>query len=262
MRTRLKLDTRVEYSDDVDTGPVRTKYLRTYDDYDRRRYLGGEWKHVERFLEASVGSVWDDVYSKLRTKYDHRSHVGYEVVRYIHSMIKTDWSRWHHSFYIDDDGILCQHIQPKYVKPIKPPERIHWYGDVWFERQTCNGSAKCGCVHFNQVKDKNNEYYYTSVEYVCIHGNAPVKRYLWYVVTYAIQPLDKVYRIVEYGSWDTVLSVYDNGMWRAKRPLEPEQKSFTMYYKDVPECNKPFVVSNKSVNRKEIKIIKGLGGIV
>ncbi len=257
MKTRLKLDVRIDYNDDVDTGPTLAKYLKTYDDLDHRSTMHEDYLYERRLLAGSIGKNWDDLYSKFCERYDARTHVGFWMRRSILRQVFHGYPnhRWGHYYNVDENGNLAEHTYdystPRQPKPL---EKIHWYGDVWFERVKCSDLTKCGCLHFKPKKCDKCSYRwrcYHDSPWVCIHGNKPLERYRWEVVTYAYHSPDEVYE-----SYPVVDKAKTTDI------VHPVYKQHIVYYRDKPDRIK-YTKYRKTPNKKELQILKDLlAGVV
>jgi len=252
---RNKLDVRTDY-EYIDTGTSRAKFI-NYNGWDNlHRYIMHEdYLYERRLLASSIGKNWDEVYSKWCERYDARTYIGYWMRRSILNQVVHGYPnhRWGHHYFVDDNGNLQEYVPELYVRTVKPLDKIHWYGDVWFERVPCANLAKCGCLHFRrpQCLHTYDTYCscYAAVE-VCMHGNLPLKRYRWEIVTYAYHALDEVY------------SAYQmNAEGKTVSPGEEVASVYKVYYKDKPEHIK-YTKSRKTPNKKELQIIKVKGGVV
>ncbi len=231
---RNKLDVRVIDWEDVDTGPTHSRKHALergwWRDESGIDYMGDDYRYVKYFLRSCVGKTWDDCYSKFCEKYDARSHVGHVMRRDFHRSILGGWG----GYDLVDGVITYEAPRRHWPKPIKPPEKIHYYGDVWFERVKCSDLAKCGCVHFklqnDPTIDTDTSYWrYHDKPLVCIHGNHPIERYRWEVVNYH---KTETYQKMEYDRY-----------FRCKQVILR------------------VVVAKKTPNKKELAVIRSKGGI-
>jgi hypothetical protein len=228
---------------------------------------------IYRFLRKCVGRQWNDVYSEICTHLDRRSHQDSDVLRSVAWTVAQDimlfdgkpyqprWasrSSWldypYNGLYVHPEtGILCEYKRPEYVRPPAAVESIHWYGNVWFRLETFKDrNLQCGCVHFKipPLPEKRNKAYYRRYHdnpAVCIHGNEPTPRPIWYVYEFEFHNPNDVYRVVH--SYDR-----DSSRFALAANDEPHK----IYYRDVPDVlRKPYVIRKKVANRKELKFIYG-----
>ena len=129
----------------------------------------------------------------------------------------------------------------KKPKP-KKIERVCWTNNKWFELETFYTEAKCGCRHFNFLKKEVAK---------CIHGNEPIPRNIWYVVEYGEHDLDEVYKVYTY---DTCY--YPN--IRLLYGLEKSGDKYVIYYRDVPDIDRRYIVYRKQANHKELVVLRQL----
>ena len=145
---------------------------------------------------------------------------------------------------------MCEERQ-RWTRPEEPVTSIHWYGNTWFKLEVFKDrNLECGCYHFKvppePEKDKKGYYrgYYNDKPAVCIHGNEPTPRPIWYVQTYTWHSPDEVYRVI---------SGYD---YEGKRIGLKDSETHKIYYRDVPDIlAKPITEHKKVCNRKELKLI-------
>jgi hypothetical protein len=284
-KTRLKLNPNLEYSDDFDSGPLRVSSARRRQEYGglRHKQLNENLNPLQRFLEASLGRHWDDVYSDIRRNIDPRRAIGLHVLQHLEHMVShqveiaEDGTPYHvgsrawrtrphpvSGLYVHPDThILCEHRVNWDLfydrKKAAPITRLHSDGDVYYEMET-HRKAKDGCTHFpNWIKDgKKYDHippigHESQYERACQHG-LPVDdfREIWYVVEYEYHDPDEIYRVYRFEDGDWTKRLY--GLY------EPGQKHI-IRYKDVPSAmEKPFVVRKHQANSKQLKGIRSVIG--
>jgi hypothetical protein len=226
-------------------------------------YIGG--KVLTRFLESKVGQPWNDVFSEICSFADYRSKSGRELRRrlnwnvYIHvKMVNGEpyvsgcYSSYPiHGLYVNPDtGILCLKNNVPYIPKPKKLEKILWKGNTWFELETFERPAKCGCVHFKHplIEKRNRWSSYPEQPAICIHGNESKKEDIWYVIEYDFHSLDEIYKTyVAYNEYDLL-------RYNLKKVGDIKH----IYYRDVPEVDRRFVVLKKQANHKELKALRKL----
>lgn len=229
-------------------------------------------KPIYRFLHKNVGRPWDDVYSEICENQDRRSTQGFHFLEHIGWAVAQDvimiggkpyQTRWgrrenfldfpYTGYYVNPDtGILCEGERRTYGGHAPAPvESIHWYGDTWFKLEVFKDvNLDCRCRSFKVPplpEDKDKKGYYRRYDdrpAVCIHGNEPTPRPIWYVVTYAWHQPNEVYKVIH---------GYD---WEAKRIGLKSNETKTIYYRDVPDIlAKPITFRKKVANKKELAFI-------
>lgn len=254
-----------------DSGPSRVSIS-------RRRAYGWDCKRhndntnpLQRFLCKNVGRLWNDVFSEICAIADHRSATDYDfvirpvqqwlvahdILMYEEKPYQTRWGRrdfwWEFPYsglYVHPEtGILCEYKRAKYQPQPKPVTSIHWYDHTWFQLEVFKDrNLECKCVHFKVpvVEEKNNRLYYRHLDKpaVCIHGNEPTSRPIWFVYTYAYHLPDEVYRVIHWSDYE------------ASRYSLTIGETHTVYYRDVPDLLATAITQRKKVaNRKELKLI-------
>jgi hypothetical protein len=232
-------------------------------------YLSG--KALNHFLESQVGRPWNKVFHEICEFADSRSKAGHDIRKRIgylvddHCRLNADGDvvieRWYRdSLYVHPvTGILLHHKDELHKRKYEPPEKIHWYGDVWFEVITLERPAKeCGCVHFHPPGDDKSvhKYYYRHVDYkdyVCIHGNKREYEKLWYVIEYGFHPDDEIYDATYY-YYETATD-RERTVYNLQKP--GDSYSHIKYYRDYPEKQK-YEKSKKSCNGKELRVLREL----
>ena len=250
----------------------------TYLSSARRRHYGWDCKRknentnaVNRFLYKSLGRAWNDIWSEVCENHDIRSYQGHEFRHIFTWMVAQDiimvddkpyQTRWcsrhswkdfpHTGFYVHPDtGLLCVGENRRYKRRLDPVTSIHWYGNTWFKLEVFKDrNLECGCFHFKvpRPKDEKEEKQrwrsYSDVPAVCIHGNEPTPRPLWYVQTYTWHSPDEIYKVIHH---------YD---YEAKRYNLAVGQTHTIYYRDVPDIlAKPITDRKKVANKKELALI-------
>jgi hypothetical protein len=255
-----------------DWGPSRLPIARRREyGWDCKRH-SENWNPMQRFLRKQVGRPWNDVYSEICTHLDHRSRQDSNVLKSIGWTVAQDimmhdgkpyqvrWGRrdswWRYPYsglYVHPEtGVLCEFKREEYVRPPAPVESIHWFGNTWFVLETFKDkNTECGCVHFKVPpipENKANKRYYRRYEdrpAVCVHGNEPTPRPIWYVYEFGYHDPNEVYRVVH--SWDRASSRF---------ALAPDNEPRKIYYRDVPDIlAKPYLLRKKVANHKELKLI-------
>ncbi len=268
-KTRKKLNPYLDYeSGDYDWGPTyvssarhrqegRCSGLDTGGHHIMHKRLNENLRPLFQFLDKSVGRPWNDVYSEICSVVDSRRTIGYHVLQHVgwHVDVNNVYRRrWFgDQLYVDSNGILRKRIGARYVRPVAPVKSLHWYGNVWFVKETLKRPAKCGCVHFKARLERPADYprwrSFDPGPDVCIHGNEPQHEDIWYVIEYGYHDPDEVYKAYYY---ETALE-WDRTRYGLKEPGD----SHIIYYRDRPELLKePFVVRKKVANRKELKLIR------
>ena len=276
VKTSLKLDPNLDYDSlDFDWGP-------TYVSSSRHRQEGrcnpvavnmGRKKSpcrykkpnenlrpLYQFLEKAVGRVWNDVYSEIRQNINPSKTIHYHVLQHVGWHVDVNgtgaysWRRYGGGLYVNDDGILCKADSFRYVRPKDPVTSLHWYDDVWFRLEVLKSYAKCGCVHFKVPSHPDtglkfgrwrNRY---DEPAVCIHGNPPIERPIWYVVEFDYHQPDEVFQIHRYE---------DGEYTRARYGLKAPGDKHIFYYRDYPDLmNKPIEIRKQTANRKHLKMIR------
>jgi hypothetical protein len=116
---------------------------------------------LKRWLRSHVGEPWNDVNSKLRTKFDFRSITGLHIVGHAFDYVdrpETPPRRYYQPpFFVDNDGILCERKKKpkKKRKKYKTTKEFRaWVGDRrirlysgklwWFTvKETVYGWRRC-----------------------------------------------------------------------------------------------------------------------
>lgn len=270
MKTGKRLNPNLDY-EDYDTGPSRISSSRRRQHGWLSKELNENLNPLERFLYAAIGRPWNDVYSEIRENLRPSSAVDYHVLFHLDFMVDLDvymdngiaynnkehrWGRdvARELFVHPVTGILSKNPQPaRRVKPLETPDSLHWHDNVWFRCETFRTEAKCGCVHFReQLPDGTSRFLYITNDFtpaICIHGNKPIARELWYVIEYGYHHPDEVYRVYHYADSGAALRF-------GLTVLNPVHK---IYYRDVPkEMAKAFEIRKKSANKKELAVIREL----
>jgi len=230
-------------------------------------------KPLYRFLATRLGRPWDEIHQEIFAAVNRRSHAGYEMADHIkwavaHDIVMIDGKpyqcRWGHSyphtgFYVHPDtGLLCEGDRRgnRYVRPKAPVTDIRRNDNSWYVLETKKDrNLVCGCVHFKvpplseEEQKKYGKWYrpYKERPAVCVHGNEPTPRPIWYVKTYGFHKPDDVYRTVHY---------YEYGA-KERYGLSMTNPVHVIYYRDVPaELAKPILLKNKVANKKDLKIIR------
>jgi len=274
-KTGKRLDPRLDYDSlDFDWGP--SKISTTKKSFRLEGKLGFKCKSLnenlnplENFLHSAIGRPWNDVYSEICENINPKKAIDFHILFHLKYMVALNVdmidgcpyerpyrSYGHVGLYVNPEtGILSNN--PREVTPVgytKPPDSIHWYDNFWFKKETFRTRSKCGCFHF---KDPNPDrpWCYGVKDYynpfaVCVHGNKPIPRELWYVVEYGYHAPSEVYKTYHVSEYGAAL----------RYGLTPENPTHNVYYRDVPEKMKePFEIKKKSANKKELKVIKALG---
>jgi hypothetical protein len=233
----------------------------------RSKNLNENLRPLFQFLEKSVGRRWDDVYSEICANINPNKAIDYHVLQHVgwHVDLHNREEKWYSrggNLYVDDDGILRKSARrPRYEAP-KSYTRFHWYGNVYFELEVLKTYAKCGCVHFKvPAHPDHNERYsrwqyrYNGLPAVCIHGNKPVDRPIWYVVEYGYHNPDEVYEVIRLERYRKTDGTLAPGY--QYYGLSEENPVCKIYYRDRPDLMaKAFVAKKKTANSKELKLIR------
>lgn len=267
MKTGKRLDPHVDYDDDYDSGP---QFLPN----GRRRMYGWESKELNenlsplyRYLDASAGRPWDEVYSEIRANIDTRSAIGLHVMQHLYQHVERhvemsggvpyyrNYSRWVEvdGLYINPEtGILDHHNssttwRKRDNRKTADPDRLLWYGSTFFVREKRMKSS-CRCNHPKWDERPRYEQYRSPAPMVCQHGNPLTVFYVWTVVEYQYHSPDEVYKVHTYENSD---------QWTRRRfnLVEPGMRH-VIRYRDVPDkLAEPIVVRRKTANKKELKVI-------
>jgi hypothetical protein len=226
-------------------------------------------KALTRFLESKVGQPWNKVYSEICAFADHRSNKGrnilrrlewiiYDSVQMINNepyVVHRNGNQYHiHGLYIHPEtGILCFAADKPHKKKVQPIEKVYWIQDIWFKLETFQRPAKCGCVYFKVrppigIVPENRWRRYHDGPEVCIHGNEAKQEKIWYVVFYGEHSLDEIYKT------HVAYSEYDLLKYNLKKIGDVKH----IYYRDVPEIDRKYVVRKKQANHKELQALRGL----
>jgi hypothetical protein len=278
VKTALKLNPNLDYEDDYDWGPNYVSSSRHRQEGRcnpvavnmgkkkspcRSKNLNENLRPLYQFLDKSVGRPWNDVYSEICTNINPTKAIDYHVLQHVgwHVDINgTGSSSWRRGgLYVDDKGILCKEApRPRYrwKDRYQPITSLHWYGNVWFKLEVLKTRAVCGCVHFKAplLEEKLPRWRYRNSDFgpaVCIHGNEPVARPIWYVVEYFFHSPDDVFK--EYRYEDS--NEYTRFIYGLRKPGDVH----TVYYRDVPEKLKEPIEKKtirRTANRKHLKLIR------
>lgn len=233
-----------------------------------RDYLSG--KAFERFLMSRIGKPWNSVYSEICSIADPRSECGREL----HSRIKwqvtydrvvmrdgqpydIQHDRYPISgFYIHPETKLLQYSErTKNKKPYVEPDQIHWYGDFWFQKSTFETEAKCGCKHFRFPKDEPRIWIYMyrhepAPVQVCVHGNPPIPREIWYVEERTMHDADEVYQVLHYEE--------GNERHNSFSGLSKPGDKLVVYWGEKDDSERKYVKTRKQANHKELIALRQL----
>jgi hypothetical protein len=228
-------------------------------------------KALSRFIESRIGQPWDKVYSELCSLADHRSKVGQDLLRRLSWNVEKKViigddgnprfeNRWgglsiHVPYVHPITGILCADPKKK-EKPVpKKIEKVLWENSTWFELVTFRTKAKCGCVSFKIPEPKETKKWHSyssrNLPAVCIHGNEPIPREVWFVVKYGEHDLDEVYKVY------TFETCSDYG-FRFRRGLKKPGDKYVVYYRDIPDINRRYEIRRKPANHKELAVLRQL----
>ena len=267
-KTRKKLNTALDYdSYDYDWGPTRVSSARRRQEGRCSGLTDNGGKHITgkslnenlsplyRFLDKSVGRPWDKVFAEIKANIDSRQVIGYHVLQHVGWHVCSEphgLHRYSYRLYVDENGILRKRKRQRYRRPKAPVTTLHWHGNVYFEKRALRMPAACGCVCFKyrEVNSDNTPRWrrYNPGPPTCIHGNTEPTRDQWYVVEYGHHAPDAVYQTFRYetcSEWD-----------RTRYGLKVPGDTHVIYYRDKPEIlNKPFVIREKVVNRKEKALV-------
>lgn len=272
LKTALKLNPNQEFDDGFDSGPTYVSSARHRQEgrcnpvavnmgkkkgSSDSKNLNENLRPLYQFLEKSVGRPWNDVNSEIRSKIDPRRAIGYHVIQHVGWHVDTTGRERYRTLFVDDDGILRKEERtPRgwWRKQAKPVTSLHWYDNVYFKLETLKTPAICGCVHFKVRKEKPADYprwrHFDPGPETCVHGNVAGKRDLWYVIEYGYHSPDEVYKVYKWEDFSLDAS-------RLKYGLKKPGDVHYVYYRDMPKLlSEPFVVSRKTANRKELKLIK------
>ena len=267
LKTGKRLNPNVDYDDDYDSGPL---FLPN----GRRRMYGWQSKELNenlsplyRYLDASAGRPWDEVYSEIRANIDTRSAIGLHVMQHLYQHVERDVEMvggipYHvnYSRVVEVDGLYI-HPETGFLehhdsqtswrnrnrKKTKDPDKVHWHGDVWFERTRLMKSV-CRCTQPRWDERPKWERYHSDPPVICQHGNPLTVFYVWFVVEYDYHSPDEVYKVYSYENSDE---------WTRRRfnLVEPGMKH-VIRYKDVPDkLAEPIVSRRKVANKKELKVL-------
>lgn len=264
LKTSMKLDPRIDYDDDFDSGPTRFSISRRRQHGWNGKTLNENLRPLYQFLDKSVGRPWDEVNSEIRTNINPNKAIDFHVLQHVGWHVDTNSTgrhshRYYGGLYVDDDGILCKAPHRRYERPAEPVTSLHWYDDVWFRLETRKTPAICGCVHFKHRKTRPESWpswrNFDSGPETCLHGNIAGERKLWYVVEYVYHSPDdifKVYNIEDYRQADGSLRRgYEYHGISENNPVR------TVYYRDMPELlKKPISEKKHSANRTHLKMIR------
>lgn len=261
-----KIGSRISLKNDFDSdfGP-------TFIPNGRRRVYGYKSKELNenlsplyRFLNASIGRCWDDVYSDIRTNIDTRSAIGLHIMQHLYDRIEQFpiivagvpygpyYNREVDGLYIHPETRLLLHHTSSVayrhshnrLRSKMNPDKLHWYDNVWFERRKLMKSV-CKC---NQPKHDFINNRKPDDQRYCVHGNLLKVSYVWFVVEYAKHNENDVYEVVTYES--AFLSI------RQKYNLDGPGMKHIIRYRDVPEkLSELFECRRKVANKKELKTI-------
>ena len=132
------------------------------------------------------------------------------------------------------------------MRPAPDVTSIHWYGNTWFQLEVFKDrNLECNCRNFKVPPPPEGKNWYSwNKPAVCIHGNEPTPRPIWYVVSYTFHDPNEVYRVIHH---------YDSE--GARYGLKAGE-THTIYYRDVPAIlAKPLIERKKVANRKELDLI-------
>jgi hypothetical protein len=231
-------------------------------------------KPIYRFLAKNVGRPWNDVYSEICAVYDRRSTVGYQFHEHIGWAVANDieihngkpyqlrYGRRSYNyldypfngFYVHPaTGLLCEgEPRTRYQRAPLPVESIHWYDNTWFKLEVFKDvNVDCRCRHFKIPPTPETEkgvyrHRYNETPAVCIHGNEPTPREIWYVVKFKFHSPDEIYKVVQ---------SYDYGA--KQRYGLADGESHKIYYRNVPDLLSKAVIAHKKVaNKKELSLIR------
>jgi hypothetical protein len=269
LKTGKKLDPRIDYDDDFDWGPKRISIARRKEYGWDCKSLNYNLRPLYRFLDQSVGRPWNDVHSEIHSQIDPRTANGHTIYKCMdhhvdsHGNGVVSWRRYGGGLYVDDDGILCKTEYHPRQRPEVPVTSLHWYDNIWFQLHTFKTKAKCGCVHFKEPvhpedADKPRWYRpYRNEPAVCIHGNEPLTREIWYVVEYVYHKPDEIYMVHKLEDYRQP----GGGLRRGyeKWGLSESYPVHYVYYRDVPEKMKDPIeklTKRRTANRKHLKLIR------
>lgn len=227
---------------------------------------------IYRFLRKNLGRPFNDVYSEFCEHADSRSTVGsnlrenvrwavaQDILMWDGKPYQTRWGRranwWeypHTGLYVHPEtGILCEGERRQYAKIEPEVANIKWYGDTWFQLDVIKDrNLECRCRNFKvpliEEKDRDKAYYrrYENRPAVCIHGNEPTPRPIWYVVKYLWHQPNEVYKVVNGSDWE------------GKRYDLKDHERKVIFYRDVPEVMmNAEIVRKKVANKKELAMIR------
>ena len=269
LKTGMKLDPRIDYDDDYDWGPQRLSIARRRQHGWNSKTLNENLRPLYQFLDKSVGRDWNDVYSEICANLNPTKAIDFHVFQHLgwhvdlHRHGRHD-HRYYGGLYVDDDGILCKAPHRRYERPVAPTTKLYWYDNVWFELQVHKTYAKCGCVHFkvpvhpeDALRPRWSRPYRGDEPAVCIHGNQPVERPIWYVVEYFYHSPDEVFMVHKLEDYRQP----GGGLRRGyeKWGLSETNPVHYVYYRDVPEKMKEPIeklTRRRTANRKHLKLIR------
>lgn len=264
LKTGMKLDPRIDYDDDFDSGPSRHSTSRRRQHGWNSKELNENLRPLYQFLDKSVGRKWDDVYSEICANLNPTKAIDYHVFQHLgwhvdlHRHGRHD-HRYYGGLYVDDSGILCKAPHRRYERPVAPVTSLHWYDNVWFELQVHKTYAKCGCVHFKvpPVPEKWSRYRSWDKPAVCVHGNQPIERPIWYVVEYFYHSPDEILRSYKLEDYRQPDGSFRPGYERYG--LNELCPVINVYYRDEPDLlKKPIekLTRRHTANRKHLKLIR------
>lgn len=252
LKTGGRIDPRLDF-DDYDFGPSRLSsgrhkqesrcsHLNSRNGGTEYKQFNDNWNPMARWLEKQVGRLWDDVYSEIRSSWDHRSDIGWRFLRYI------GWNVEQQIEIIDGVPHSC---------------------DRWGRGPTpINGlyvDPATGLLQYHKAEPRT----YPAKPITYISCESPLYYYqredgIWYLYTHRLHDPEEPYRIITYT--ERISYAYNGSRMvfsdpspetRQKYGLKKPGDKFIIRYKDVdPEYNKPILVSKQQVDGDGLKKIR------
>lgn len=272
-KTGLRLPLIADF-EDYDSGPQRLSSARHRQEYGHLncKRLNENLSPLKRYLYASIGRPWDDVYSEIRANIDMRKAIGLHVMQHLWQYVERfpdmvdgvpHYPDHKYRYYSELDGmyvhpetgLLCNHERKERKRPAPEVTQIHWHGGFYFELITLKKSV-CGCtterVEINEAERKYHSRRHRRPEEKpkpCQHGNPLVVRKVWFVVEYAYHDPAKVFMVYHYENCND----RQREMWGLKEPGDKH----VIRYGDKPDLMaKSFEVRRKTANKRELKMIR------
>ena len=273
-KTGLKVPLTADFEDFDDGCPRRLPMSRRRQEYEGiyNKSFNENLNPLKRYLYASIGRPWDDVYSEIRANIDTRKAIGLHVMQHLWQYVERfveivngvpfeSHGRYGRVMEVDglyihpETGLLSYKDRARYSKPPKEVTQLHWYDGFWFELLKFKKSV-CHCTSEKYVPPEKVRYRKSWREVynagdgpkVCQHNNPLIERKIWYVVEYAYHDPMEVVEVYKYET----CSEYYRTIYGLKEPGDQH----VIRYKDRPDLMaKSYEVRRKVANRKELKVI-------